>query len=423
MQIRVFVLLIIFVGLNWHEPCFPQKADSSELLKTADEMVKTVTRLRGLKPKAPILKGVKTRDEISKYLNERVEAEYDQGELAREGKVLRILGLIPPAMDYREFIMKLLTEQVGGFYDPEDKTFYIASWLPAEEQKPVMVHELTHALQDQYFDMKKILNEDRELDNDDRTLAHQAIFEGDGMAVMLDFLLEPVNRNFAQLPDLAFIMQTQMSTMQSQFAVFEEAPPFLQENLLFPYGYGASFIQKAWIKEPSWDSVNRIYSDLPASTEQILHPEKYFDERDDPKSLDVENPAAGLDGNWKIAYKNVLGEFSLDLLLRLHLPEERARRSAAGWGGDLVLLLENDDGENAVFVTTVWDTLEASDRFFQAMDEWFQKRFPETLRLDESPEGFSVIQGKKFYAIRHEGETVRFVLGFPEATGQNLKEF
>ena len=234
-------------------------------------------------------------------------------------------------MDYRGFIIKLLTEQVGGFYDPDKKTFFIASWLPSEEQKPVMIHELTHALQDQHFDVGKMLKEDRSLQNDDRILAHEAVMEGDGMVVMLQYFLEPVKRHFSQLPDLASIMQAQMTSMQSQFPVFKEAPLYIQETLLFPYGYGASFLQYVWRKNPSWEAVNKIYSDMPASTEQIMHPEKYYGERDTPKPVNTGDFMARLGDGWKVTDKNVLGEFSLGLLMSLHLTEEQSRK-AVGHG-------------------------------------------------------------------------------------------
>ena len=102
-------------------------------------------------------------------------------------------------MNYKEFALKLLAEQIQGFYDPQTKTLFIASWISADEQKPVMVHELDHALQDQYFDLEKICKDDLLLHNDDRALAHQALFEGDATIVML---LQASKRTFSQLPDL-----------------------------------------------------------------------------------------------------------------------------------------------------------------------------------------------------------------------------
>jgi hypothetical protein len=400
-----------------------QEPETETLLETVDDMVEVTARLRGLKPKAPILKGVKNRAEITQYLNERVQKDYDQQRLENEGKTLKKLGLIPAELDYLEFILKLLTEQVGGYYDPDQKTLYIASWVPLEEQKPIMVHELTHALQDQYFDIEGILDNHRNLKNDDCVLAHQALFEGDGMVLMLQYILEPLKRHFSELPDLAFIMRSQMSTTQSQFAVFSSAPEYVKEMLLFPYGYGASFLQQVWKQNPSWQSVNDIYSDLPASTEQIMHPEKYFADRDDPVPVEGEVHAAGLGDSWNVAYENVLGEFSLGLLLSLHLTGERSRRSATGWDGDQVLLLENEAGENAVLVSTVWDSEDDSEKFFAAMDEWFRQRYPDTVRSGASPAGFSIVKNGEFDIIRREGTNVRFLLGLPEADGAKLKDF
>ena len=423
MRIRWILCLMLAAGLSSAMPAPVQKADTKALLETVDEMVEVTARLRGLEPKAPILKGVKSRAEIAQYLNERVEEDYDQQRLQKEGKALKKLGLIPGGLDYREFILKLLTEQVGGFYDPEKKTLYIASWTPVEEQKPIMVHELTHALQDQYFDLERIMQQQRSLQNDDCVLAHQALFEGEAMVVMLQYILEPMKRHFSELPDLAFIMRTQMSAMQSQFAVFESAPVYVQETLLFPYGYGASFLQQAWKRNPSWQPINKIYSDLPASTEQIIHPDKYFVDRDEPIPVEAEAYAAELGDNWKIVYRNVLGEFSLSLLLRLHLTDERAMKSVTGWGGDQLLLLENGSGQNAVLVDTVWDSEEDSEKFFTAMDEWFRQRYPDTLRVDESPEGFLIVKNGECHIIRREGTMVRFLLGLPASDREKLKDF
>ncbi len=400
---------------------YAQVADTSELLKTADELVQAVTKLRGLEPRSPIQKGVKSREEIAQYLKERVQQDYDPGELEAEGKMLKRLGLIPAGLDYREFVLRLLSEQVGGYYDPEKDTLFIASWLSVEEQKPVLVHELTHALQDQYFDIGKMHKEGQKYRDDDRALARQALLEGDAMAVMLQYLLEPLQRHFSQLPDLAFIMRAQMSSMQSQYAVFKDAPAFLQESLLFSYGYGAAFLQKVWAADPSWQAVNRIYSDMPASTEQIMHPEKYLNSRDNPKTVPGIVPAEEIGAGWKTTYENTLGEFSLGLLLSLRLSEERSRRAAAGWGGDKAALLENGEGKDAVFIRTVWDTPEDAEQFFLAMQDWLQKGYPKADRTDESPSGFSLLYGGECHSIRREGSDVRLVIGLPESDAQNLR--
>jgi hypothetical protein len=416
---RLFLLLVLVAVLCRATLALMQATDPSELLKTADEMIQTVVRLRGLEPKSQILKGVKTREEISRFLNDRVQEEYSQSELQQEGQMLQKLGLIPPKMDYKEFALKLLTEQVEGFYDPEKKTFYIAAWLPADEQKPVMVHELTHALQDQYFDISKTLKKDLAAANDDRALAHQAIMEGDGLAVMLNYILEPAKKNFAQLPNMVSLMRTQMLTAQSQYAVFGSAPQYFQESLLFPYEYGAAFLQNAWNKNPSWQSINEIYADLPVSTEQIIHPEKYY-AHDNPKPVKEENLAVELGNDWKVAYKNVLGELSLGLFMNLRFTDERARKSVFGWGGDEAVLLTNGEGKSAVFVNTIWDSMPEADIFFLALQDWFHKSYPKARKVYESPTGLSVVQNGEFHSLRRDETSIRFIIGLPEADGQRL---
>jgi hypothetical protein len=420
MRIRWIVLLAVIVSLGRGTAAPIQEPDASVLLKTADEMVQTASRLRGLEPKAPISKGVKSRSEIAQYLEEHIKKEQDENRLRMEGKLLQKLGIIPPTVDYKDFILKLLAEQVAGFYDPDKKTYYIASWLSLDEQKPAMIHELTHALQDQHFDIKKILETDHKLNNDDRTMAHEALMEGDGMAVMLEYLLSPLKRHFADLPDLAFVMKLQMAAMQAETPVMKNAPPFIQETLLFPYGYGSSFLQKIWQQNPSWQTINKIYSDLPASSEQIMHPEKYYANRDEPKQVHAEALAAKFGKSWNIVYSNVLGEFSLGLLLNLHLTDEHAKRAASGWGGDQVLLLENGAGKSAVLIDTLWDTRDDSDKFFAAMEKWFQEHFPKASRSNETPKGFSLVQNGEIHSLWHDGTAVRFILGLPESEAKKL---
>jgi hypothetical protein len=420
MRIQWIVLLPLVAGLSLGAPALGQKTDESELLKAADETISATARLRSLEPKAPILRGVKSRAEISQYLNAQIEADHDPNELKLEGRFLQKLGLIPAAMDYKEFILKLLAEQVAGFYDPDKKTFFIASWLPIDEQKPTMVHELTHALQDQHFDIGKTIKADRDLHNDDQALAHEALFEGDAMAVMMEYLGEPRKKHFAELPDLAVVGRLLSSTAMEQFPVFKNAPSFMQETLLFPYGYGSSFLQQLWKQNPSWQNINKIYSNLPASTEQIMHPEKYYANRDEPKPVKTDALVAKLGKGWKIAYRNVLGEFSLGLLLNLHLTDERSRKAATGWGGDQALLLENESGKDAVLVSTLWDTADDAENFFLAMDEWFRQHYPKTERTNISTTGFTLIKDGEYNSLRREGAAVHFLIGLPESASRKL---
>ncbi len=395
---------------------FQEEVQAEKLLALTDELVPVVARLRGLEPKVAIQRGVKSREEIFRALDEQVRDQINQEELRAEGILLKKLGLIPAEMDYAGFILKLLTEQVGGYYDTEKKIFYIAGWLKAEQQKPVMVHELTHALQDQYFDLDALLKKDEQVRNNDMALAHHALAEGDATAVMLDSILEPIGRSFVDLPDLVFIMQSQMPLMNSQFQVFNSAPDYIKETLLFPYSYGTAFLQKVRADKKPWSAVNRIYADLPSSTEQIMHPSKYLDARDEPRQVEVEDPAPVMGKDWKVTYRNVFGEFSLYLLLKLNQTDQSALSAVAGWGGDQVILVEQTGGsQTTVFLDTIWDSGEYADRFYAALSTWLERRWPQARKTEGSENAIALATGGERHSIRRQGNSVRLIVGMPEA--------
>ena len=131
------------------------KAPKDALLAAADEIARQVAGLRGLQLKAPLQRGVLTRDEIGAKLKDRIGKEYTAEEVHVEARVLKRLGLLPPDVDYEKLLLDLLMEQVAGFYDPFSAKLYIADWLPLEMQRPALAHEIEHALQDQHFDLKK----------------------------------------------------------------------------------------------------------------------------------------------------------------------------------------------------------------------------------------------------------------------------
>ncbi len=411
--------LLLFIGAVAAPASALLQTASIDLLKTADEMMQKVVALRGLQPTGPVQKGIKSRQEISDYLARHVREVYDPAELESEGVMLRKLGLIPVDMNYKEFMLKLLSEQVGGYYDPDKKTFFIAGWLPVDEQKPVMVHELTHALQDQHFDLQHLMEADRKLKDDDEVLAHMALFEGDATAVMLDYLLEPAGRTFTQLPNLVFVMRAQFSTMETQFEIFRQAPSFLKETLVFPYSYGSAFLQRVRSNRP-WSEVDKIYKDLPASTEQIIHPEKYLDKRDNPLPVEAEDPSPRLGTGWKIAYTNVLGEFSIYLMLKNELSEAQAKNASAGWGGDKVYLVQDKDGASAVWGFSTWDTPDDANEFYEAMRDWLQHRFPKAHASEEPESTFSLVHSGEYNSVRKAGPQVQFVIGLPESESSKI---
>jgi hypothetical protein len=354
-------------------------SDVSKLLKSADEVLEIVVEIRELKPKEPIQKGVQSREEVRAYLVSRIEEEYPKEQIEAEERLLEKLGLIPSDLPLYEFMLELLTEQVAGYYDPDSKTLIIADWIPLEIQKPVMAHELTHALQDQYFDLKKFLTPVE--GNDDRTLARNAVIEGEGFIIMLDYTLRPMGRSAVDIPDLVELNRAQMPLMATQYPIFGKAPEYLKETLLFPYAYGGAFLKRI-LEKGSWQDVDRIYSNLPESTEQILHPEKYLDSPDHPTEVDMGTLQGKLSEDWEPVVDNVLGEFSTYLVLKEYISDEQAQRASEGWDGDRVELWEKKSGKTALLLSTIWDGTADASEFFEAYSELVMKKYPQGERAN-----------------------------------------
>jgi hypothetical protein len=223
------------------------------------------------------------------------------------------------------------------------------------------------------------------------------------------------------LPDLVFVMRSQLTLMESQFAVFREAPVYLKETLLFPYGYGAAFLQKARANGQPWSAVDKIYSDLPESTEQIMHPEKYFVSRDKPKVIKSEELVGSLGDRWHEGYSAVLGEFSMFLLLKVQLPEARARKAAEGWGGDRVVLVDEAQGQGSfVLLDSTWDTDQDAEEFRQALEEWLPVRLPSARKSDDSGSSSTYVEGDLVSFAQRRGLKVRLVLGIPREAVSRL---
>jgi hypothetical protein len=326
-------------------------APKDALLAAADEIVRQVAALRGLKTEATLQRGVLTREAIGQKLKERLAKEYTPDEVRAEARVLKRLGLLPSDADYEKLILDLLMEQVAGFYDPFAARLYIADWLPLEMQRPALAHEIEHALQDQHFDLKRFASPIK--DDGDRQLARSALVEGDGTAVMLEFQAQSMGLPADQLPELVAQIGKQMlqGGGLGNTPLFDHAPAFLKETLIFPYLSGLMFVESIRRSQP-WKSVDEVWKSPPESTEQVLHPEKYTQKEHPVKITPAPLPSL----KKKELRRDVLGELEWKIWLGTKLPEAEAEKAAAGWGGDREVAYADGEGAPTVIDLSTWDT-------------------------------------------------------------------
>jgi hypothetical protein len=384
--------------------------DRAALMAAADDLLRQVSALRGLRVKAPVARGVLSRDEIGVKLRARLDEEYTPAEIDAEARVLRRLGLLPAGVDYAKLLLDLLMDQVAGFYDPHARRLYIADWLPMEMQRPALAHELAHALQDQHFNLGAYMKPLR--DDGDRQLARAALVEGEGTALMLEFQAQSMRLPIDQLPDL--IAQLGDTLLRGggmgQSATFDAAPTFLRETLLFPYFDGLRFVMSLR-RGKTWKRIDEVWKSPPESTEQILHPDRYL-AKDEPVKI-AARAVAALAPRKEIR-RDVLGELTLRILFRSRLPEPQADAAAAGWGGDRLVAYAADDAAQPVVIDlSVWDTEPDADEAAAAFRRLFAK-----ITGGNAPEGpvarFLDPNGEVWRVERH-GREVLCLFGAPAA--------
>ncbi|HEX7955340.1 MAG TPA: hypothetical protein VF508_00215, partial [Pyrinomonadaceae bacterium] len=330
------------------------------------EVLKETSELRKLPVLRPVRSGAQSRTEIEQMLIRNLNQGATPEEMAASETTLKKLGLVPEDFQLRPFIIRLLTEQVAGYYDPKTQEFYLADWIDLDGQKPVMAHELTHALQDQHFNLRRF--EDWPKHDSDGELAAHSLVEGDASFLMMQY----VTRNPAR--QLAFLKAMVAGGAGSSEQI-EKAPRVLRETLLFPYLQGTAWVTQVY-KRGGWEAVTAAYKTLPKSTEQILHAEKY-QAGELPQKVALRDLSSALGKGWKMADQDVQGEWGLYLLLDEFLQSpDASRKAAAGWGGDRYALFVGPAGAGAVVAEkTVWDTEADALEFYDAYVRRTSKRY------------------------------------------------
>lgn len=348
------------------------------------------------------------RDEVQKDTEERMKNDKDTKRLEKAEIVLKKFGLVPRDFDLKTFLVGLLKEQVAGFYNTRDKTMYLLNWIPPEQQLEIMAHELTHALQDQTVGLDKWLRGSSDVaadkadseakkkdDPDDPNLqirqdeeetARQAVAEGQGMIVMMDYLLKDSGRTAIQRPDIVESMKEGM-TDGGNFPVFKKAPRYLQESLAFPYTYGLDFVENVLIKGGKKQAYGGVLENPPVDTREIMEPKAYL-------SGEVQQPLLlpslkhELGDGYDSYDSGSIGEFDVMVLLKQFAGESTSDKLYPEWrgGGYWAFKMKGaaEKGNAAAFSPTQsiallylsrWATPQAAERFAREYARTLPKRY------------------------------------------------
>jgi hypothetical protein len=314
----------------------PKTADTANAKedRLIAKMLKKVSQVRELQAKAPVPGKVLERSELIARVRGHIDKEVPKTAIVNEGLALQLFGFVPTKFDYEAETYKLLEAQLAGYYEPGDKTMYMANDLEDDSAKATLAHELVHSLQDQYWDLAS--KSKYVPGQDDTSEARSALAEGDATSSMMDVLLMGSGKTALDLPGDLFTEQ--MLTSMSQGSTANE-PHAMVASLVAPYVYGTRFVNQMR-QEGGWAAVNDVWADThPITTEQILHVDKY--KAHEPAEVVADPTFAALGAGWTAVDADTGGELGARLTFAEWMDEKDAGATAEHWAGDRQVIATN----------------------------------------------------------------------------------
>ena len=321
------------------------------------------SELRGLPFKNPVKYKIIDRSELRRVLVDKVKEQYTEQEMHDYSRTLAAVGLVPEGTDLLNILVSLYNEQVAAFYVPEEHELYTFKDLvfSGNLDKMLLSHELTHALQDQNFDLLKFPLKVKT--NDDLALATSALIEGDATVLMTRWYVENVDPS-KMLGDLG-------AMFGQNTAKLREAPPYLRELLMFPYQEGQQFATTLY-SSGGTAAIDAAFRNPPTTTKDILHPDRFLQQRATPEHLELPKLEAG---DWRLIGNNTLGEFGTRFVLEQGMGIYDAHVLAEGWNGDRYQVYERGtNGPTALVWVTAWETEPQATEFAGAYKKVIEKR-------------------------------------------------
>jgi len=391
----------------------PPTADTVE--GQMDQIQDQVIELRGLNPTSTVNRTLLSQEQLRQHVYEDLLEDYSPEEAIDDARVLSAFGLLSEDFDLYNFYQELYSEQIAGFYDQETKEMYVVQGEGfAGPERLTYAHEYIHVLQDQTYDIENGLNyNDESCEQDsERCAAIQALIEGD--ASYAEFAWYSENSTAEDRRQIAEFYT------EFQSPVYDNAPAFMREDFVFPYEAGQEFV-KALYEQGGWEAVNAAYANLPVSTEQILHPERYPEDMPEPVTLPDFSGVLG-DG-WSELEQGVMGEWYTYLILAYGLDEQgrldidRAKQAADGWEGDAYKVYYNESlGEPVVLLRTLWDSPSEAEEFANAFSDYATERFGNPVSEEEGSRTWQ--DGRSIINLRQEAETTTWVFAPDSSTAQ-----
>lgn len=382
-----------------------------------EEYMGDASEIRCLKFKENVPVRFISREKLRIYMRNDLREEYPEG-LENVERVMQAFGLISEGKDLEKVLLEYQTSQILGFYEPDNDMFYVVGEedLGDLRQKMTVVHELTHALQDQHFDLQSLPLNDK--NNDDISLSTTALIEGDATYVMLSYQYQRWGMSLENSAEgIRKSYQELLNTARASTGL-ENFPLFLRKTFMFPYYAGFIFVTEGM--NGDWERINESYESCPVSTEQILHPEKFYveeEKRDYPVNPVFPDLSSYFEGR-ELIENNRFGEYGVGALFLDHfrLDEDVGKNIEAreGWDGDRYQVFYSKPENLASIVwMTNWDSVVDAREFRERYGEILADKYPDAEIVRESNDCVVFDTGCGGVLLERRGESVLVLEGIP----------
>ncbi|HEU5351139.1 MAG TPA: hypothetical protein VFU55_06045 [Terracidiphilus sp.] len=316
-----------------------------QLFGMVDTLLKFASDETGLPIRGEVKRQLTTREDVAAYLRKQMNDDQDAKRFERSELVLKKFGLLDRDFDLKPFLLQLLGEQIEAYYDPKTKTVNMLDWVSPDQQKPVLAHELTHALQDQHVDLVKwsdqtppevsttFAGDNVHIQKDEMDAAREAVTEGQATAVMVDNMLKPMGRSLIKDPEVVEILKQHMNG-SADSPILARAPLLISESLMFPYREGLSFEQDVWMDKGRAAAFAGALDHPPSSSWEIINPRMYEQGQIPPVPL-LPNIHPLLDPLYKPYDIGQVGQLDVQILTRLFGGESASRDYTPAWDGGI----------------------------------------------------------------------------------------
>ena len=401
----LFLILLVAVP-----GAFAQPDGAAKLCAQIPPLAEQLTKVSGMPMRRPVPCDFISKEKIKAFLDKRIKDVAKPEDLRAEELTLKKFGLVPPDFDLAKNTVELLTEQAAAFYDYDRKKLFITDTTSSETQEPVLSHEIAHAIADQNYNLAKYIKAGRK--SDDGATARLAVMEGQATWLMSELLARKMGQSLKDSPALLAMMSGATEGGAGQYPVFDKAPLYLRLTLVFPYTKGMLF-QNAVFDRNGTNGFNEVFLKPPVSTQQILHPEKYFS---GVKPTEPELPQPHLPKGYKSLVGGSLGELEHTIMLEQYSGKARAAEIAPHWRGCGFDLLENKkEGRIVLLYAAEWDSEDAARQYFAAYRRQLSQKWKHMAVATESGDAVTGTGDDGRFELRRKGATVTSMEGLPPA--------